>query len=74
MVAGRGPEHSHPPEVVIETFAGGDPDFPRTSTGRQQYNEFDFEAYRALGSYAVREMLAWIRTPQTTATAALPPC
>ena len=41
----------------IETYADTHKDFPRTSTGRQLYSEFDFEAYRALGEYAVVRML-----------------
>ncbi len=41
----------------IATYAGESPDFPRTSTTNQLYSEFDFEAYRALGSEAVTRLL-----------------
>lgn len=41
----------------LEAYAAAHPDFPRTSTGRQLYSEFDFEAYRALGNYAVNRLL-----------------
>ncbi|MDT5178673.1 MAG: hypothetical protein QOJ95_2871 [Mycobacterium sp.] len=41
----------------IEGYATGHSDFPRTSTGRQLYSEFDFEAYRALGEHAVKRLL-----------------
>lgn len=33
----------------IEQYAAGHPDFPRRTTGDQFYDEWDFEAYRALG-------------------------
>jgi hypothetical protein len=42
----------------IDTYAGQYPDFPRTSTRNQLYSEFDFEAYRALGSEAVTRLLS----------------
>ncbi|MET1058957.1 MAG: hypothetical protein ABWX84_05140 [Nocardioides sp.] len=42
----------------VETYAASNLDFPRTSTGKQLYSEFDFEAYRILGSRAVEELLA----------------
>lgn len=42
----------------VEAYAAENPDFPRTSTGRQLYSEFDVEAYRALGHYAVTKILA----------------
>lgn len=41
----------------IETYAFENKQFPRTSTGNQLYSEFDFEAYRQLGSNAVRALL-----------------
>jgi hypothetical protein len=41
----------------IESYAADNKDFPRTSTGKQLYSEFDFEAYRELGSSAVRALL-----------------
>jgi hypothetical protein len=41
----------------VETYAADNLDFPRTSTNNQLYSEFDFEAYRALGSHAVSTML-----------------
>jgi excisionase family DNA binding protein len=41
----------------IETYALENKDFPSTSTGKHLYNEFDFEAYRELGSSAVRALL-----------------
>jgi hypothetical protein len=41
----------------IEAYASTHSDFPRTSTGRQLYSEFDFEAYRALGHYATSCLL-----------------
>jgi hypothetical protein len=41
----------------IETYAFENREFPRTSTGNQLYSEFDFEAYRQLGSNAVRALL-----------------
>jgi hypothetical protein len=41
----------------VEAYAFDNKDFPHTSTGKQLYGEFDFEAYRALGSNAVRELL-----------------
>lgn len=34
----------------LEHYARENPDFPRRSTGRQLYDEWDFEAYRALGT------------------------
>jgi hypothetical protein len=42
----------------VETYAASNLDFPRTSTGRQLYSEFDFEAYRMLGVQAVDKLLA----------------
>ncbi|WP_147381363.1 patatin-like phospholipase family protein [Nocardioides immobilis] len=42
----------------IEAYSADNLDFPRTSTGNQLYSEFDFEAYRALGTTAVRKLLA----------------
>ena len=42
----------------VETYAASNLDFPRTSTGKQLYSEFDFEAYRMLGVRAVEELLA----------------
>lgn len=41
----------------IEAYASAHPDFPRTSTGQQLYSEFDFEAYRALGHFALTCLL-----------------
>ncbi len=41
----------------IETYSGENRVFPRTSTGRQLYSEFDFEAYRMLGQVTARAML-----------------
>ncbi len=40
----------------IETYAAGNPQFPRTSTGNQLYGEFDLEAYRMLGREIGRRM------------------
>lgn len=34
----------------LEHYARDNPDFPRRSTGRQLYDEWDFEAYRQLGN------------------------
>ncbi len=42
----------------IETYSGDNLEFPRTSTGRQLYSEFDFEAYRMLGQVTAQAMLA----------------
>ncbi len=42
----------------VETYAASNLGFPRTSTGKQLYSEFDFEAYRMLGLRAVEELLA----------------
>lgn len=42
----------------LETYAGDHADFPRTSTGNQFYGEFDLEAYRALGTAVVNDLLA----------------
>ncbi len=42
----------------VETYAASNLDFPRTSTGKQLYSEFDFEAYRMLGIRAVDELLS----------------
>jgi hypothetical protein len=41
----------------VETYAGANLDFPRTSTTRQLYSEFDFEAYRRLGQSAMLALL-----------------
>ena len=41
----------------IETYATRNPSFPRTSTGDQLYGEWDFEAYRELGSQLVTRLL-----------------
>jgi hypothetical protein len=41
----------------VEAYAFDNKDFPHTSTSKQLYGEFDFEAYRELGSNAVRELL-----------------
>jgi hypothetical protein len=41
----------------VETYAASNLDFPRTSTGKQLYSEFDFEAYRVLGVRVVNELL-----------------
>lgn len=41
-----------------ETYQGAHPEFPRTSTGRQLYGEFDLEAYRELGCAVVHQLLA----------------
>jgi hypothetical protein len=41
----------------IETYASDNREFPRTSTAKQLYSEFDFEAYRELGSSTVRRLL-----------------
>jgi hypothetical protein len=45
----------------VEAYGSSNPDFPRTSTGRQLYSEFDFEAYRALGGYATKRLLHEMR-------------
>ncbi len=45
----------------IEAYASAHIDFPRTSTGRQLYSEFDFEAYRALGHYGTSCLLEELR-------------
>ena len=41
----------------IETYAKENAEFPRTSTNNQLYNEFDFEAYRALGHATMTAMI-----------------
>ncbi len=41
----------------IETYAFENKQFPRTTAGSQLYSEFDFEAYRQLGSNAARALL-----------------
>lgn len=40
-----------------EAYRRQNPNFPRTSTGDQFYDEFDFEAYRQLGAQATRSLL-----------------
>ncbi|MDT5313884.1 MAG: hypothetical protein QOE74_2904, partial [Mycobacterium sp.] len=54
----------------IEAYASAHADFPRTSTGRQLYSEFDFEAYRALGEHAVKRLLEDIEAARAQTTAA----
>lgn len=41
----------------IETYFFENKQFPRTTAGNQLYSEFDFEAYRQLGSNATRALL-----------------
>lgn len=41
----------------VETYAAFNLDFPRTSTGKQLYSEFDFEAYRMLGVQAIERLV-----------------
>ena len=41
----------------LEAYATSHVDFPRRTTGDQLYGEFDFEAYRALGSATTQAML-----------------
>ena len=41
----------------LETYKSDNSDFPRTSTTRQQYGEFDFEAYRMLGNQVTKGLL-----------------
>lgn len=42
----------------VEAYAATNPQFPRTSTGNQLYDEFDLEAYRALGSEVTKKLIA----------------
>jgi hypothetical protein len=42
----------------VLTYRAGHPDFPNESTFNQFFNERQFEAYRQLGYYSVRQMLA----------------
>ncbi len=41
----------------VDTYGTDNPSFPRTSTNNQLYSEFDFEAYRELGSQAMTKLL-----------------
>jgi hypothetical protein len=42
----------------VESYSGQNPQFPRTSTGNQLYDEFDLEAYRILGREVTRKLIA----------------
>lgn len=42
----------------VEAYSTSNPDFPRTSTADQLYDEFDLEAYRVLGREVTRTLLA----------------
>lgn len=42
----------------VEAYSGQHPQFPRTSTGDQLYDEFDLEAYRVLGREVTKQLLA----------------
>jgi hypothetical protein len=42
----------------VEHYARENPDFPRRSTSRQLFDEWDFEAYRELGHDLCERMLA----------------
>ncbi|MGH3346395.1 MAG: hypothetical protein ACRDO4_05390, partial [Nocardioides sp.] len=42
----------------VEHYARENPDFPRRSTSRQLFDEWDFEAYRELGQDLCERMLA----------------
>jgi len=44
----------------VEAYAAAHADFPRRTTSDQLYGEFDFEAYRALGSAVTRDMLDYL--------------
>ncbi|CAI9400634.1 patatin-like phospholipase family protein [Nocardioides sp. T2.26MG-1] len=56
----------------VETYAAGNPQFPRTSTGDQLYGEFDLEAYRILGREITERMLAQYPVPPATAVPQVP--
>jgi hypothetical protein len=45
----------------VRSFQRGHPDFPRASTGRQEFGDIEFEAYRELGYFctATRDPAAW---------------
>ena len=46
------------PNLELETYWRENPEFPITSTTRQSYGEYDFEAYRLLGYTNTTAMLA----------------
>lgn len=52
----------------VEAYSGQHPQFPRTSTGDQLYDEFDLEAYRVLGREVTKQLLA--NPPQPPASPA----
>ncbi|MFL6100074.1 MAG: hypothetical protein ACJ71T_08995 [Actinomycetales bacterium] len=63
-LAGVKANGSYPPvdqrmPIDIRSFATRDATFPRTSTGRQDFGDLEFESYRRLGQYLVdRALLA----------------
>lgn len=56
----------------VEAYSGQHPQFPRTSTGDQLYDEFDLEAYRVLGREVTKELLANPPGPPAAAVPAEP--
>jgi hypothetical protein len=44
--------------IDVRSFATRDASFPRTSTGRQDFGDLEFESYRRLGQYLVDRALA----------------
>lgn len=44
--------------VDVRSFATRDASFPRTSTGRQDFGDLEFESYRRLGAFLVDRALA----------------
>ncbi len=47
-----------------QSYKRSNPDFPRTSTGRQLYGEFDLEAYRILGREVTARLLDDLERPK----------
>jgi hypothetical protein len=48
----------HPTPVDVLAFDTMDKTFPRTSTGRQDFGDLEFESYRRLGEYLVDRAIA----------------
>ena len=44
--------------IDVTSFSTRDGTFPRTSTGRQDFGDLEFESYRRLGQYLVQRALA----------------
>jgi len=49
----------------VETYHNEHLEFPRTSTSRQLYGEFDLEAYRELGRQVVEDMMPYLNNGLT---------